>query len=178
MQGVASVLDARHNAKVEDLWAELEHRFGLKRACVAYPHFTYQVAERYHLPGVEAVLREVARATKPMEIITSGLGIFTGERPVLYVRVVRDLLLTKFHDEVWDAISPFAQGIHEHHYGHKNWIPHITLAIEDLTHDNLPDVIRLLSQRPFNWEITINSVSLVLDVRGKRDQWLLFPFHF
>ena len=175
MQGIVSTLDKEHNAQIESLWSELEHAFGLKQACVAYPHFSYQVAESY-APGVENALRALAAESRPFEVTATGLGIFTGERPVLFVRVVRDAQLTAFHDVIAGTAAPFARGLHDNHYGHKHWIPHITLAIEDLTHDILPDVIRLLSRRSFDWTIRVDNVALVLDARGDRDDWVCMDF--
>jgi 2'-5' RNA ligase len=176
VQGIVSILDDTHSQKVEALWDELETQFGLRYACVAYPHFSYQVSEGYDVPKVAAVLAGVTRVMKPFSVFTSGLGIFTGARPVLDIRIVRSAPLTAFHNAVWNAISPYASGLHAHHYGQPNWIPHITLAIQDLTHENLPDVIRLLSERPFNWEIQVDNVTLVLDAQGTRDEWVRYPF--
>jgi 2'-5' RNA ligase len=176
MQGIVSTLDRQHNLHIEALWSELEREFGLKYACVAYPHFSYQVAEGYaESPALDA-LRAVARQTKPFKVMTGGLGIFTGERPVLFIRVVRDAELTAFHDRIFAAVAPYARGVHANHYGHEYWIPHITLAVQDLTHEVLPDVIRLISRRSFNWEITIDDVALVLDARGSRDDWVFTHF--
>jgi 2'-5' RNA ligase len=176
MQGVVSILDDEHNELVEVLWKELEDYFGLKYACVAYPHFTYQIVDHYDTELVADALREVAALAQPFQVTTSGLGIFTGPRPVLYIRVVRDDLLSRFHSALWRRISPYGHDIHTFHYAPQNWIPHITLAVEDLTHDNLPDVIRLLSPRAFNWTMTINNLCLVLNAQGSRDEWLTFPF--
>lgn len=176
MQGIVSTLDPTNNARVETLWNELEAQFGLKYACTAYPHFSYQIAEAYQTQPVLAALQELARQMKPFTVTTSGLGIFTGERPVLFVRVIRDAELTTFHDRVFEAVAPYVRGVHADHYGPEHWVPHITLAIKDLNHDNLPDVIRLLSRRSFNWEITVHDVALVLDAGGTRDDWVCVEF--
>lgn len=177
MQGIVSTLDEAHNAKIEALWNELEREFGLKYACVAYPHFSYQVVESYDTARAEAALRALAQEAQSFPVTTTGgLGIFTGEKPVLYVGIVRDARLTAFHDRVVAAVAPFAHGIHTAHFDHSQWVPHITLAMGDLTHDMLPEVVRLLSQRSFDWDITVNDVGLVLDARGTRDDWVCMTF--
>lgn len=176
MQGVVSILDEKHSALVEDIWADLEREFGLRAACAAYPHFTYQIASGYEMDKVEPILRGFARSTSPFKVTTSGLGIFTGPKPVFYVRMVRELILTLFHDRMWAALAPYARDIHTHHYGHVNWIPHITLAYGDLDHDTLAKAVRLLSERSFNWEITIDNIALVRDTNGERDDWLRMRF--
>ena len=175
MQGIVSMLDQRGGALVEALWSELERQFDLRYARTAYPHFSYQVVERYDAGALEPALRSVAQAAQPLRIRTSGLGIFTGEQPVLYMRVVHAPVLSAFHRLVYDAVSPFATDIHGY-YAPVNWSPHITLAMHDLTHDQLPDVVRLLSRRDFQWEIIIDSLSLVLDAQGTRDHWRHYVF--
>ncbi len=170
MQGIVSMLDQPTSAVVESLWNELEQQFGLRYARTAYPHLSYQVVEQYDAVALEPELRRLAETARPLRVATSGLGIFTGERPVLYVRVVRDALLSAFHRAVYDAALPFSSGFHEY-YAPTHWNPHITLAMQDLTHERLPDVIRLLSRRDFQWEFTVDSLSLVLDAQGTRDHW-------
>jgi 2'-5' RNA ligase len=177
MQGVVSVFDAQASANVEQVWAELERAFALKYACVAYPHLTYHLAERYDDTRVIPVLRDLSRHATPLRVTTSGLGIFTGERPVLYLPIVRDTALTRFHEQVTKAVAPYAQGAHDHHYGVAHWMPHITLAVEDLTPDMLPDVIRMLGGRAFNWVIIVSNLSFVPDVQAARDRWVQFPFN-
>src|SRR5690349_3549811 len=138
MQGIVSILDEANCQFVEDLWVELETEFGLRGVRTIFPHFTYQVVESYELEEVEKILAQVAQSAGVFHVSTSGLGVFTGERPVLYVPVVRTQALNEFHRLLWEQITPLASGIHVH-YQPRNWFPHITLAIDDLTHDQLPE---------------------------------------
>ena len=176
LQGVVSVLDQEHCAKVEALWSDLEREFGLKEASHAHPHLSYQVAKGYDIPRAKGVLSRVAGSATPFRIRTSGLGIFTGENPILYVAVARSTRLAAFHSRLWERISRTAHDVHAYHYGPDNFMPHITLAAGDLTPEHLPQVVRLLAQRPFSWEITIDNVTLVPDAAGAREQWMRFSF--
>lgn len=176
LQGVVSILDQAHCEKVEALWSDLEREFGLKAARAAYPHISYQVADRYEMRRTTGVLTRVAAKAVPFAIRTSGLGIFTGYAPILYVSVARSMQLAAFHNRLWQRLSPTAHGIHEHHYGPDNFMPHITLAAGDLTVEQLPNVVRLLANRPFSWQIRIDNLALVLDAAGTREQWVRFPF--
>ena len=177
MQGVVSLLDTEASAKVEQLWAELERTFALNYARVAYPHFTYHLAETYDHTRLIPVLRDLSRHATPLRVTTSGLGIFTGERPVLYIPIVRDAALTRFHAQVSQAVAPYATGAHDHHYGAPHWMPHLTLAVEDLTPDMLPHVVRMLVSRAFIWSIIVSNLALVPDAQGERSSWVQFPFN-
>ena len=61
MQSVVTLLDDQHYARVEAIWEELCQKFGVRGMYVtAYPHFSYQVAEKYD----EAACDEAASVTR------------------------------------------------------------------------------------------------------------------
>ena len=104
----------------------------------------------------------------------SGLGIFTGSPPVLYVPIVRTRELSEFHATVWKHAARTASGTVDY-YHPDDWLPHITLAFGDIHKDNLPDVIRL-SERPLHWHMAINNLSFVEDTG--EEQGVRFHFEF
>src|SRR4051812_46659014 len=107
MDAVVSLLDETHYRLVEDLWAELEARFGVRGIYVTpYPPFSYHIAQHYDLAALEPVLRRAAQGATPFTVRTGGLGIFTGANPILYIPVVRDPALTEFHRRLWQAVDP------------------------------------------------------------------------
>jgi 2'-5' RNA ligase len=102
---------------------------------------------------------------RPLTIHTAGLGVFMSPAPVLYIPVVRAPTLERVHRLVWRNF-PLKEG-DGGYYAPAQWVPHITLAVGDLTSANLPDVIAFLAGRDFHWEIRLDSLSLVVDVAGK-----------
>ena len=92
----------------------------------------------------------------------SGLGIFTGSAPVLHIPIVRTSELSELHATVWQQTSPAATGTVDY-YSPDNWMPHVTLASGDIHKDNLPEVTRLLSERPLHWNIAVNNLSFIED---------------
>jgi hypothetical protein len=163
MLGVVSLLDNKHCQLVGDLWAELAQECA---ACGVYaspyPHFSYQLATHYDAEQLELVLQRFAAERVSFRVRASGLGIFTGSQPVLYIPVVRSLELTQFHAALWQEISSTASGISEF-YHPSRWIPHITLGIGDMHKDNLSRIVRLLAERDLNWEITVDNIALIHD---------------
>jgi 2'-5' RNA ligase len=161
MEGIVSLLDEEHYRLTEGLWAELEHTFGLRGIyATPYPHFSYHVAKRYDVEGLEAALKEMAETTRPFQVRTAGLGLFTGQSPVLFIPVVRGQALSQFHQRVWEAVSPLASG-EEAHYHPERWMPHITIVFGELPSEKLPGVIRLLSERAFDWQITVDNLTYI-----------------
>lgn len=162
MDGVASVLDDKHFAMVENLWDEFKEKFGVHGiAKTPIPHFSYHVAQRYDHEHLEKLLRRMATDIEPFTVKTNGLGIFTGSAfPVLYIPVIRNYDLTTFHNRMWQAVSEWAQDTSDY-YHPDNWRPHITLTHHDVSHELLPQVVSLLSKRSFNWEIRVENIALI-----------------
>jgi hypothetical protein len=168
MQGIVTLLDARHTALTEAIWAELAGALGLRGVYVTpFPHFSYHVANRYDPGGLTAALRAAAAGAQPFTVTTSGLAAFTGLVPVLYIPVVRTPQLSAFHASLWTALEPAASGSQDY-YAPRQWLPHITLGLGDLTPNLLAEALRLLGGRSFNWEIRVDNLAHIDDAGGQQ----------
>ena len=161
--GVVSILDDEHSDKVEKLWDTFQQEFGIHGVFhTPIPHFSYHVAEQYDLAGIEKIVAKLASEITPFEVKTTGLGIFTGDDPVLFVPVVRTAALEQIHERVWQAINDedVVTGAFSY-YELPQWVPHITLTHKDAGHDLLPQVVQFLSQHNFTWNIKIDNLSII-----------------
>ena len=169
MNGIVSLLDREFYEWVGQLWLELRWRFGLQGIYqTPYPHFSYHVSTDYDLGRLSAVLPQLAQETAVFSVSTSGLGVFTGAQPVLYIPVVRTAELSQFHERVWTAVEPFSQGTLAY-YSPDNWLPHITLAQHDLTPENLPEVTQWLNEQNLAWQMRVDNLSLIVLREGKQE---------
>jgi 2'-5' RNA ligase len=177
MYGVVALLDNQHCEMVEGLWEEFKREFGTHSAYISpVPHFSYHVAESYHLEDLERILINVTSRIKPFYVSTNGLGIFTGEQPVLYIPVIRNRVMAMLHRQLWEPLSSVA-GNPSPYYHPDRWRPHITLTHRDVGHDTLPKVVRLLSPRDFKWDIRIGSLAVIRDSReGEETILMRLPF--
>lgn len=161
MHGIVSLLDNAAHAAVEALWDELAHAFGLggiRRT--PYPHFSYQIAPGYDLSQLETALAAFARGQQPFVVRASGLGIFTGPAPVLYVPVVRTAALSAFQAALWEAAAPCATDP-DASYTPDRWMPHITLAQHDRDAALLGQVVAALGARDLTWEIAVDHLAYI-----------------
>ncbi|HEX9115563.1 MAG TPA: 2'-5' RNA ligase family protein, partial [Anaerolineae bacterium] len=111
MDGIVSLLDNQHRDRVQALWAELEREFGLRGVfATRFPHFSYHVAEVYHNDRLAPILARFAPSHAPLLARTTGLGIFTGAQPVVFIPVVRTPNLTRLHQELWWAVDGTTEG--------------------------------------------------------------------
>gem|GEM_PF-6245821 len=78
-------------------------------------------------------------------------------RPVLYIVVMMNTEMEAFHRQIWDAVNPVAV-LPNKRYHPDRWIPHITLAMEDLTSENIGPITAFLSA--YKWKYTFNIQSL------------------
>lgn len=177
MQGVVSLLDDRHYARVSAIWEELGQKFDVRGLYgVHYPHFSYQIADHYDESACEHYLKELAARTRPFRIRTSGLGVFTVAMPILYIPIVRSPQLSQLHREIWQSVTQAVPGPVAHYYHPDEWVPHITLAHGDIDQQKLADIMRVLCTRNFHWDVTVNNLSIIYDTG--REQGVRCRFDF
>lgn len=161
--GIVALLDTESSAKVEAIWAEFQAEFGVHGVSrTPIPHFSFHVAEAYDAVQTIATVKEIAQTMPPFSVRTAGLGIFTGAMPVLHIVVVRNVWLGKAHRKIWNQLTPLATGI-QMYYHLNHWQPHITIAQGDIPAEKLPDAIKLLQARNFNWNIEVNQLGFIAD---------------
>ncbi len=176
MHGVVSLLDEQHYEQVEQLWSELESTFGVHDLRkTPFPHFSYHVAQHYDLNKLELILSSTAAAMQPFHVRTSGVALFTGEHPVLYVPVVRTSALSAYHRTIYEAVAQ-ASAEDVGYYQPEQWVPHITLANGPALRPLLPDIMRLVSRRDFTWDVLVSNLALIYQTQTSSEVRLQFPF--
>ncbi len=174
MHGVVSLLDGEHCALVERLWDELETKLGVRGLYkTTFPHFSYHVAAQYDVDRLESILRRLASQCATFRVRTAGLGVFSGNHPVLYIAVVRSPALSALHRTLWQELVGASAGAVEY-YHPEWWMPHITLANSKVLKDYLPEAVRMLSARAFDWEIEVTNLSFIYDTGTTQEVRLRF----
>lgn len=161
MIAITSLLDNIHSEKVTEITDELESRFGLKGVKMTpYPHLTLLTAEIPDMEELKEYLEQICLETPVFSIRTTGLGIFPGKVPVIYIPVLRTPSLNQVHTRLHLDISEMSSemGIH---YNPNMWLPHISLALGDTTPELLGPVLAYLSNYNFNWEIRLNKLTIL-----------------
>ena len=165
MAGITSVVVGTDLERVRSLWSILEDGFAVGRVAISpVPHVTYQAAKKYDIGLLSRIAEDLASKLRPVRVHASGLGVFTGPRPIVYIPVVRTPELSSFHLAVWSAASVAAQDGVDGYLHPARWIPHITLAQGDVTPENLGPIIERLEREPLEWELTLDNISVI---RGK-----------
>jgi 2'-5' RNA ligase len=166
MFAIVSLLDQAADQRIRAIHSELETKCGLKGIRLfPYPHFTWIGGNSCQLDKTEAMVGKLASITQPISVTTTGLGLFTGTSPVIYVPLVKTDELIHIHQQIWDETHTCADELHPF-YQSASWVPHITLALIDITVDNLICAMSLLSFQSFEMTIQVNNLALVYQEEG------------
>ncbi len=145
MYAIISKLDPESATTVNKLWRTLCDACGLTAIYnMPLPHLTWMVAEDLAIKKSTPILSQITEEATTLTLHTFGLGVFTGEKPVLYLPVVKSIEMISLHEKIWDQVFPFSKD-QKLYYSPDLWVPHITLAINDLTEENLACAINAIA---------------------------------
>ncbi len=173
---IATVLDATLTPGNSEVWKVVERirsESGIETFGIL--HFSWHVAERYDISQVKIILEEISGIIQPFRISSSGLGIFTGDRPVLYLPVVKTQWISKLHADIWHAIAPAAECASQM-YSPQDWLPHITLVVEESHPELVFLAAKQLMSEPLRMDLLVNHLGLIY--RNDNAQGLLFNIPF
>lgn len=160
MLAITSLLDTKHADLVNTIVYDFEKEFGLKQVqATPQPHITYLIAETYTLSLLKDYLLRLCHSVQPLHAYTTGIGVFPGEHPVIYVPVLRTQPLNKLHSMLFNDISKMSIEIGPYSKP-KLWLPHISLAVGDTSTDMMTPIFKYLAQYSFDWEIMIDNLSI------------------
>jgi 2'-5' RNA ligase len=167
LHGVVSLLDAQHDAKVAAMWDELEAACGLAGIKITpIPHFSWQIAENYRFERLDTILKEITLSVNKLTVRTSGLALFTGENPVVYLPIIRDASLSALHAKIWESLFPVSVAPSPY-YSPQSWMPHITLAHKDVDRNTLTCLMDRLAFQNHNWELSVDNLAVVYQPEGQ-----------
>jgi len=169
VQGVVSPLDDEHAGRMQALWQALRQEFGTEGLHPSpLPHLTYHAAERYDMERLEAAVKSLARSLPPFDIATNGIGVFTGERRIVYLPVVRHSRLTVLQRAVAEQVSRLGEGASEV-WAPDNWVPHLSVAALPPEDGRLGTMVEWLCGQDLGWTIPIGRLAIGEDTgEGQR----------
>lgn len=163
MHGLVSLLPSPQYEQVKTIWDELEFRFGFKGIRVTpYPHFSWQIGACYPQDLLEEAMQEICANLKPIKVTTTGLGLFSGPTPVIFIPVVKSPALVDMHRHIWERFLSVTHTANEF-YNPENWMPHISIAYDDITPANIGAVMEWLAFQTFDWCMEIDNFAFVFE---------------
>lgn len=163
---LAGLLDGTHTDRVHQIWDTLERACGLKSLDMPpYPHISFHGAYAYHLDELDRQVQEITREIEAFRINTTGLGVFSGKHPVVYLPVVANKTLLDIHRLLWEKTACFGNQVNRL-YEPDSWVPHITVLHDEINADCLNCIFSQLIGIPLAWEIEINRLAVIYRKQG------------
>ena len=161
MQALVTTFPKPYEDQILALWQDLKEKFGLQYIeNITVPHFTWHICDTYELNAVTPLLERIAAEIEPFEILVEDVGTFISQSPVVYLKIKPNPQLIKLHTRLWQELLPYA---HEPNmlYSPSMWHPHVTLALQDLSPEQLEPVLAYVGGQKISWRITIDHYSLL-----------------
>ena len=159
--GVLSLLEGTLLAEARRLWKLFETEYGSTGAqAFDYPNLTFQGGICDDVEGLAGALAGMCQQTAPVEIIVDGLGYFETPAPTVYLKVQRTEELQHINRAVNAVLSATCVHVAEY-YLPERWVPHVTLAMGDLTPHDLERSRQDLRQYHPRYQQVISSLQLV-----------------
>lgn len=163
MVAVVSVLDPADAARVLELQGVFPTVSGSRPTIpLLPPHLSYHVADRYDLDRLMPRIREIAASAPPLTVRAEGVGLFTGDYPVIFLPVIRDHRLSELHARLWQTADDCAKGSSPY-YHPDSWTPHITIAAGTMTADDIAAVMCVMAGHPLSFRFRLDTVSYISD---------------
>ena len=158
---ITTLLSQPHAARINRIIKRLEKKFGLDDVQATLdPHLTFQLAGVKKRSLLKKVLAGVAATTTPFAAFTTGLGVFPGARPVIYIPVLRSDALNALHRRILAATAPLCLRT-DKFSGPDCWLPHVSLALHDTTADLVGPVLSYLNHETYNLKIVIDNLAIL-----------------
>ena len=124
-----------------------------------HPNVTFQGGYCRDVALLEAALSELSRQLRPFEVIIDGFGHFVVPSKAVFLKVRLTEELRHINRAVNDVLKGYCDEVFEH-YLPETWVPHVTVATDDLTDVNFERAKRDLGgYRPYYRQV-ISSIQL------------------
>jgi len=168
MLAITSLLDSKHTVIVNTIINDFEKEFGLKQVqATPEPHVTYLTTDALDVSLLKNYLERTSNCHRVFHMYTTGIGVFPGEHPVIYIPVLRTQPLNKFQSALYKDISKLSTETGTFSQP-KIWLPHISLALGDTTVELLTPIFKYLAQYNFDWEIPIDNLTIYKQSEDKK----------
>lgn len=157
--GVLSILEGKPYKVVKKLWKIFEEKYNSVGVQVfSHPNITFQAGETENLKQLKKDFEILVNEIKPFEIEVDGFGHF--DKKVIYLKVKKNSGLIEINKKVNDFLRSYCFKLFEY-YTPKNWIPHITLAMGDLTKENFEIAWNELRNKKFRFKQRLHNLCIV-----------------
>jgi 2'-5' RNA ligase len=123
-------------------------------------HFSWMVSQAINLETVSTSLQSIAETTLEFECMNGGLGVFSGEVPVVTFVLARNKKLANIHAKIWKSCVPNMDMVNKK-YSPDAWIPHVTLLHYDLAPEDYCNFIEKSITTNIQFRIMVDNLAII-----------------
>jgi len=157
--GVLSVLEDEPYRDVKRIWRLIERKYcfvGVQN--FNHPNMTFQGGETNNLRQLRRDFQGIVSKIEPFEVEASGLGHFN--KKVIFLKVEKSEFLVEMNKAINQFLLNYCERLHPS-YTPRRWIPHITLAMDDLTAENFEEAWKELEQLKLAFKQKLHNICIV-----------------
>lgn len=159
--GVLSILEGNMLDEARRLWKLFETEYASKGVqSFDFPNVTFQGGQCRDVSRLKDELRALARHLQPFEVIIDGLDCFGSQSKVVFFKVRLTDDLRRVHQVVNETLGQHCENLFQD-YLPENWIPHVTVAMKDLTDQVFNRAMHNLRGYHPYYQQTISNINLV-----------------
>jgi 2'-5' RNA ligase len=157
--GILSILEDKPYKDVKLLWKRFEKQYNsIGVQTFNHPCLTFQGGEVKDIKVLTRDFRDFAAEIDPFEIEVDGFGSF--DRRVIYLKVRKSREIVRINEVVNQHLKGRCVTVFEE-YTPERWIPHITVAMDDLLENEFDKAWSSLSGVKLRFEQKLHNLCLV-----------------
>ena len=157
--GILSILENRPYKEVKKLWKIFENKYDSTGVqAFDHPNITLQGGKTENLKQLKKCFSEIVPRLKPFEIEVDGYGHFN--KKVIYLKVKKTNNLVRLNKLINQYLEKYCKNLFGY-YTPKKWVPHITLAMDDLTEENFERALSELSKNKIQFKQKLHNLCVV-----------------
>ncbi|WP_175639153.1 2'-5' RNA ligase family protein [Metabacillus schmidteae] len=159
--GIASLLTGNERDKVLHFWNVFETEYkSIGVQSFEHPNIGFQGGSCLSVDPLKEELLNLCNKLSPFEILIDGFDFFETTPKVVYLKVIKTSELIELHKKINNLLEKCCVDLFEL-YTPANWVPHITLAMADLSETSFNEFKKKNRDNfPSFWQ-TISNLALV-----------------
>ncbi len=160
--GILTLLSGEIRDEVLELWNYFDQMYDSKLVkSFEHPNVSYQSGICEDIDALISRLNDFDFPPK-FEIEIEGFDKFTNPQNTIYMKIIKSDQLSKFYDELSNILKDNCIKTFDL-YESKNWVPHITITMNDISEINFHKSFDELQKKESNWKsVLIDNVALVI----------------
>ena len=157
--GVVSILEDKPYKTVKELWRLFEKEFdSVGVLTFNHPHITFQAGKTESIRQLKKDFQKFVSNIKPFDIEVNRTRHFN--KKVIYLRVGKTTELIRINKLINQFLKTHCQSLFKY-FTPPNWIPHVTLAMDDLTEENFERAWSQLKHSKIKFKQKLHNICIV-----------------